>query len=85
MELKMNKDISYDENQNKISSPPNEFIQSRNYENSAETDYKKISSESMSLFSNSSDNDSSVEIDSFMSSFRNKRVKLFKIQKITIF
>lgn len=75
-------DINLDENQNKnkIHSPPNEFILSNTYENSAETNYKKIGSDTSSLFSSSSDNDSSsVEIDSLMSSFRLKRVKKFLI------
>lgn len=89
MELNLNKEISFDvdindninekdirQKRKKISSPPNEFLVNSNYENSAETNYKKISSETSSIFSSSSDNDDSVELDSFMNSFRLKRVKL---------
>ena len=77
MEEIIDKDLSYDKNRkkNKISSPPNEYIISNSYhENSFETNYKKISFDSSSLFSSSFDNDSSAELDPFMNSFRSKRV-----------
>ncbi len=65
------------ENKHKISSPPNEFILNSNYENSLESSYKKLNSDSTSLISSSSDNDSASEIDSFRSNITLKLVLLF--------
>lgn len=65
------------ENKHKISSPPNEFIMNSKYENSLETSFKKLNSDSTSVISSSSDNDSASEIDSFRSNITLKLVYKF--------
>jgi len=76
--INIDKDCNKDhENKHKISSPPNEFIMSSKYENSLETSIKKLNSDSTSVISSSSDNDSASEIDFFRSNIRLKMVQIF--------
>lgn len=62
------------ENKKNIHSPPNEFIMLSKYEDSLDTSNRKLYSDSTSIVSSSSDNDSISEIDSFRSNFRLKMV-----------
>jgi len=69
-----NNDEKEHENKHKISSPPNEFIVNSKYETSLECSFKKLHSDSTSVISSSSDNDSASEIDSFRSNITLKLV-----------
>ncbi len=72
------------ENKNKISSPPNEYVINSKYENSLEGSFKRLNSESTSVISSSSDNESLSEVDYFRSNLRLKMVQNIK-SKINYF
>lgn len=62
------------ENKKNIHSPPNRFIMISKYENSLDSSMRKLNSDSTSILSSSSDNDSYCEVDCFRSNFRLKMV-----------
>ena len=62
------------ENKQKMSSPPNSFIQNNTYVDSFETSFKKLHSDSTSVISSSSDNDSISDKDNERINYRMKIV-----------